>query len=110
MGATPCVGGFAGIYPCARVDLLSFLPLSSIGGGKGNDVWGWTDPLTQREYALMGRSTGMSIVDITDPAHPVYVGNVPTHSVSSTWRSIKVYADHAFIVSEASGTGCRCSI
>lgn len=106
-GFTPCSGGVAAGYPCQNVDLMAFLPNSTIGGGTGNDCWGWIDPLTNREYALMGRSSGTSFVDITDPANPIYVGNLPTHSVNSTWRGIKVYADHAFVVSEASGHGLQ---
>src|SRR6185295_6078330 len=73
----------------------------------GNDVWGWTDSLTGHEYALMGRSTGTSFVDITDPAHPVYLGNLPPHTTASLWRGIKAYANHAFIGSEASGHGLQ---
>ena len=107
MGPTPCVGGFAGMYPCRDVDLLAFLPLAEIGGGHGNDVWGWTDSLTGREYALMGRTTGTSFVDISDPSDPVYLGDLPTHTASSIWRGIKVFADHAFIVSEAGSHGMQ---
>jgi choice-of-anchor B domain-containing protein len=104
---TNCVDGFAGSYPCHNVDLLAFLPLSTIGGGSGNDVWGWTDSLTGKEYALLGRSTGTSFVDISDPVHPIYLGNLPTHSVNSLWRGIKVYGNHAFIGSEASQHGLQ---
>jgi choice-of-anchor B domain-containing protein len=107
MSATPCVNGTAGTFPCHNIDLASFLPLAEIGGGSGSDLWGWTDPLTGREYALMGRSTGTSFVDITNPEAPVYLGNLPPHSVASTWRSIKVYANYAFIVSEAEGHGMQ---
>jgi choice-of-anchor B domain-containing protein len=107
MGLTPCVNGMAGTFPCQNVDLASFLPLASIGGGTGNDVWGWTDPLTNKEYALMGRSNGTAFVDITDAEHPVYVGNLPKHSVDSVWRAIKVYGNHAFIVSEAPNHGMQ---
>ena len=107
LGPTPCVNGFAGGYPCARVDVESFVPTSMIGGGATNDIWGWTDPTTGKEYALLGRTTGTSFVDISNPGAPVYVGNLPTHSKSSTWRGIKVYAGHAFIVSEAAGHGLQ---
>ena len=107
MPVTPCVGGMAGPYPCSEVDLLAFLPLASIGGGSGNDIWGWTDPLDGSEYALVGRSSGTAFVDISDPVNPIYLGNLPTHSSNSTWRDIKVYSDHAFIVSEASGHGMQ---
>ena len=107
LGATPCIDGFAGPYPCARVDLESFVPTSMIGGGRTNDIWGWTDPVTGKEYALVGRTTGTSFVDVSNPGAPLYLGNLPTHTESSTWRGIKVYAGHAFVVSEASGHGLQ---
>ncbi len=98
--ATVCDGGSADIFPCQDVDLLAHVPLSAIGGGSGNDLWGWADPTTGKEYALVGRSNGTAFVDISDLENPVYLGNLPTHSVSSTWRDIKVYADHAYIVAD----------
>ena len=59
--ASPCINGFAaGTYPCQGVDLLAHLPLNEIGGGEGADIWGWTDPQTSHEYALVTRSTGTS--------------------------------------------------
>ncbi len=107
LAAVPCVGGMADIYPCENVDLLSFFPLASIGGGSGNDIWGWTDPLTGREYAVAGRSNGTAFIDITDPVNAVYLGNLPTHSGNSLWRDMKVYANHAFIVNEADNHGMQ---
>ncbi len=105
--ATECTGGFAGTYPCKNIDLLAFMPLGEIGGGSGNDIWGWTDPLNGKEYAIMGRSNGTAFVDISNPMSPVYVGNLPTHTSNSTWRDIKVSKNHAYIVSEASGHGMQ---
>ena len=104
---TACTNGFAGPYPCRDIDLLAFLPHGEIGGGSGNDIWGWTDPQTGREYALVGRSTGTAFVDISNPSQPVYVGNLPTHTAASPWRGIKVFANHAFIVSEAVDHGMQ---
>ncbi len=107
MTTISCVNGMAAEFPCQNVDLLSFLPLSAIGGGTGNDIWGWTDPQTGKEYALMGRSTGTSFVDISDPENPLYLGNLPPQTMASLWRDIKVYANHAFIVSEAPAHGIQ---
>jgi choice-of-anchor B domain-containing protein len=107
MGKTPCVGGMAGTFPCHNIDLASFLPTNDIGGGTVNDLWGWTDPATGKEYAIVGRSSGTSFVDISNPENPIYLGNLPKHSVDSVWRSIKVYANHAFIVSEADNHGMQ---
>jgi choice-of-anchor B domain-containing protein len=107
MGVTPCVGGMAFTFPCRNIDLASFLPLAEVGGGQANDVWGWTDPLTHKEYALLGRTTGTSFIDISDPEHPIYLGNLPAHNISSTWRGIKVYRNYAYIISEAVDHGMQ---
>ena len=105
--ATICTGGNAGVNLCDHVDLMSYLAMNDIGGGVGVDIWGWTDSSTGKEYAIMGRSTGTAFVDISDPVRPTYLGNLPPHSGNSQWRDMKVYLDHAFIVSEASGSGMQ---
>ncbi len=112
MATTACVGGFAGIYPCDNVDLEAFMPLNQIGGtsaqSEANDIWGWTDSLTGKEYAIIGLVFGTSFVDISVPSAPVYLGELPTHGAfGSTWRDVKVYNDHAFIVSEANQHGMQ---
>ncbi len=91
------------------IDLLAHLPLSELGapGGEGNDIWGWTDPMTSREYALVGTSINTTFVDITVPEAPVVLGHLPTHTDPSSWRDIKVYDNHAFIVSEADDHGMQ---
>jgi len=111
----PCVQGEAAGFPCKRVDLLSYFWMEEIGGsqvvgqGRGSDVWGWEDPETGREYVIAGRENGTAFVDITDPKRPLYLANLPTASPQNQviWRDIKVYADHAYIVSEASNHGMQ---
>lgn len=109
-----CSDGAVGLFPCSDVELLSFLPVSAIGpvgpdrGRRGvlvNDVWGWTDPETSREYALVGRVDGTAFVDVTDASNPVYLGELPRTSgaMANIWRDIKVYKNHAFIVSDGAG-------
>ena len=105
--ASACAGGYASIYPCENVDLKTFFTMAEIGGGVGTDGWGWTDPLDGKEYVLSGRSSGTSFIDIGDPANPIYLGNLPTHSVNSDWRDMKVYQNHAYIVSEAASHGMQ---
>lgn len=107
MGATPCVGGMAGPYPCSNIDLNTFMPLSEFSASSTNDIWGWTDPLDGKEYALLGLDNGTAFVDVTDPDNPVYLGKLPTHTSSSSWRDIKVYNNYAFVVSEAGGHGMQ---
>lgn len=105
----PCVNGYAGEFPCHQVDLLSFVPSGDLGGTFINDIWGWTDPETGNDYALVGAAEGLAVVDISDPKRPVVMGMLPTHSDEGGdfWRDIKVYADHAFVVSENDGHGVQ---
>ena len=93
----------AQFFPSQNVSLLSRMPMSTLGGGTGSDLWGWTDPLTGNDYALMGRSNGTAFVDVTDGANPIYLGNLPTATGSTFWRDIKVYDNHAYIVSDFNG-------
>jgi choice-of-anchor B domain-containing protein len=99
-GPIECTDGFAGVYPCQDVDLLSFVPNGRLGGGTGNDVWGWTDPTNGKEYAIAGLSKGTAFVDVSDPTRPVVLGTLPTHTKNSWWRDMKVFKDHAFIVAD----------
>jgi choice-of-anchor B domain-containing protein len=103
-----CTNEKVALFECHDVDLLGFLPVSAIGGGRGvrtSGMWGWTDPQTGKEYALVGRQDGAAFVDISNPSQPVYVGQVlrTDGSPPTSWREIKVYKDHAFIVSDAAG-------
>ena len=103
-----CEGGQAGAFPCDSVDLLAYLPPPNIGGpGRLNDIWGWTDPASGKEYALVGRDDGTAFIDVSSPRFPTFLGVLPTHTVNSGWRDIKTYADHAFIVSEAPEHGMQ---
>ena len=104
---TPCDNGMAGSYPCNGYDLQSFIPFSTFNASSGNDSWGWTDPQDGKEYALMGLNNGTVFIDISDPVNPVYLGKLPTHTTSTTWRDVKVYNNYAFIVSEAGGHGMQ---
>lgn len=105
----PCIDGFAGIYPCDGYDLMAHIPVNELGGegAEGNDSWGWTDPTTGKEYALVGTTTSAAFVDVSNPIAPILIGTLPTATVNSIWRDIKVYNDHAFIVSEASNHGMQ---
>jgi choice-of-anchor B domain-containing protein len=101
-----CEGGKSNRFDCDSIDMVSMLSIKDMGGTRGvkvNDVWGWTDPTTEKEYALVGRMDGTSFVDVTDASHPRYLGQLmrTEGSPASIWRDIKVYRDYAFIVSDA---------
>ena len=103
----PCENGLADNYDCKGLDLMAFLSTSDLSNGSNtelNDIWGWTDPSTSKEYALVGLRLGTSFVDVTDPVNPFVAGVLPTQTNSSTWRDIKVYKDHAFVVADNAGS------
>jgi choice-of-anchor B domain-containing protein len=103
-----CTEGEASIFSCEQMDLVALLPVHEMGAARGamvNDVWGWTDPESGREYAVVGRSDGTSFVDVTDPTRPVYLGQLPKTEGSrgQAWRDVKVLRDHALVVADNAG-------
>ena len=100
--------GRAAVFSCQDVELVSFMSVPDIGGERGiltNDVWGWTDAQTGKEYAIVGRTDGTAFVDISDPENPRYLGSLakPAESPASTWRDMKVYSNHVYIVADGAG-------
>ncbi|MFY0684122.1 MAG: choice-of-anchor B family protein [Balneola sp.] len=142
----PCEEGLSnGEYPCENIDLMAIvtpqeldgLGISATANVRLNDIWGWTDPLTEKNYALVGLTNGVSFVDITDPTNPIVVGKLDESNISakyktlsdpnyeackvgigdmeyskslqegSTWRDHKVFKDHLFIGSDAQPHGIQ---
>ena len=94
-----CTAGKAAEFYCEGVDLLSHLRRVDMGAPSDilvNDIWGWTDPQTGREYALVGMENSVAIVDVADPENPVYIGTLPSHDSGAVaiWRDMKVYRNH----------------
>ena len=107
-----CAEGSVEQFDCDDIELYAYIPGSMLTtperarGVRANDNWGWTDAETGREYALVGRNDGTSFIDITDPAQPILVGDLPKTPEtprSQLWRDIKTYKDHAFIVADGAG-------
>lgn len=99
-----CTDGKAAEFECQQTNLLAMVPTAEMGGGASrlNTVWGWTDPLTGREYALVGRSDGTSFLDVTNPTRPRYLGDLPKtkEAPATVWREFKVMHNHVYIVSD----------
>jgi choice-of-anchor B domain-containing protein len=87
----PCIGGMAGTLVCDNVDLLAHIALSDVSAlpGEGNDVWGFTDLNSGREYVVAGFRIGTGVFDISDPENPREVGFIDGQNAS--WRDIKVF-------------------
>ncbi len=112
---SPCENGTVNdLYPCNQTILMGHLTPEELlainhGGYYLNDIWGWTDPVNGDEYAIVGLTDGVAFVRVTDPVNPLMLGKLnetpPVESNrilhgESSWRDIKVYKDHAFIVSD----------
>jgi choice-of-anchor B domain-containing protein len=102
-GPDSCSGGIAGDFACSGLSLRKRVSNDAMGGGDGNDIWGWVDALTGNEYALMGLTNGTAFVDVTDPDNPVFLGHLATNTTAADWRDIKVYLAHAFVVADGAG-------
>ncbi len=66
------------------------------------DLWGYVDPATGREYALLtARYQGLSIIDLDAPT-PTEVGFVPGLGGSSVddAKDVKTYGTYAYLVHE----------
>ena len=112
-GRVPCVDGKAAGFLCENMDLLAFVPRREMAGfpcpDSGqcfNDIWGWTDPVTDVEYALLGRFDGIAFFDLSNPESPSFAGVLPMTpgSQPSLWRDVKVVNDHAVIVADFVGS------
>ncbi len=77
--------------------------------GRGNNYgacWGWTNPLTGREYGLicirMG-TAGVSIIDL-DTIPQVEVGFIPGASSNADVKEVRVWDHYAVVISEGAST------
>ncbi|HUF47499.1 MAG TPA: choice-of-anchor B family protein [Vicinamibacterales bacterium] len=105
-----CSGeGKVEMFECGNTELLAFLPPSALTHDghsvEMNDLWGWTDPQTGKEWALVGRRDGTTFVDITNPTHPIPTADLPLTEGArpNSWRDMKVYKDHTYIVADSAG-------
>ncbi len=99
----------AGEFRCENIDLVGHVSHEELGTTVLNDMWGWTDPESGEDYALVGSRTGTAFVNITNPASPEVYGFLPTASSQGgdVWRDIKVYENYAYIVSEHDDHGVQ---
>ncbi|MEM8602028.1 MAG: choice-of-anchor B family protein [Bacteroidota bacterium] len=108
-----CVDGDANGFRCSDVDLVGRIPRLDLDieafptPPTCNDIWGWTDPQTGIEYALVGTSESTVFVSLATPSAPQIIGTLPTQTSITLWRDIKTRGNHAYIVSEADGHGMQ---
>jgi choice-of-anchor B domain-containing protein len=91
----------------AHVDLATLMQAPAVSGvvqtadgailsAAGN--WGYTTA-SGRRFALTGLSSGLSIVEVTDPTRPRSVALVP--GPESQWREIRTYGEYVYVTTEA---------
>lgn len=72
----------------------------------GADMWGWTDPDTGKEYALVGLTNKTSVVDLSNPSCPKHVADIKVRNgFSGPTRDIKTYKNKAYMVTESAPVG-----
>ncbi|MDO8367551.1 MAG: choice-of-anchor B family protein [Saprospiraceae bacterium] len=76
---------------------ITFRSKISFPGQTVANMSGWASPNGQ-EYALVGASKGLVVVDVTDPDAPVQI--VQVAGPDNFWKEIKTYSHYAYVVSE----------
>lgn len=69
-----------------------------------SNIWGYVDSLGN-EYALVGAQTGLSIVDVTNPAAPVQKYLIP--GTNSFWREVQTWGKYAYVTTEGCCNGLQ---
>ncbi|MCH6575930.1 MAG: choice-of-anchor B family protein, partial [Bacteroidetes bacterium] len=83
-----------------NVQLLGTLSPAFIGGY--GDIWGYVDPNTNKEYALLcARNEGLYIIEITDPSNPTVTSFVPSPPGSNDAKDVKTYLNFAYVVHQS---------
>ena len=99
--AAQCKGGRAGELRCKNIDFVGRVT----GTGGIADVWGWVDPETKDEFAIVGGVRGVFFYNVTDPAKPVALGSVPLKAPAGLWLEIEILNDHAYWVCDLAPCG-----
>src|SRR5688572_9093789 len=88
-GQPMATGGPQYGFPSSGVQLLSWVNLAAFGvpsNGNANVVWHYVSP-SGTPYALVGLSTGIGVVRLTNPNSPEIVTVVP--GPTSLWRDVR---------------------
>jgi choice-of-anchor B domain-containing protein len=87
------------VFGQLNMTFLSNLNFQTAHGANLANIWGYVDEVGN-EYAVIGTSEGISIVDVTIPTAPVEV--FWEQKTSNIWRELKVFGDYLYVTTEAS--------
>jgi choice-of-anchor B domain-containing protein len=97
----PGVGAQIETFNTALRDSIRFMTVDN-SLSPVNDIWGYVAP-DGTEYALVGLRDGVSIVSLADPDNIAEVQRISGQI--TTWRDMKVYGSHAYVVSDNTSEG-----
>ena len=92
------------IYPASNFTLASVIDPEPGGGSKYSACWGWTQPGTNKEYAIACSKNGTYWVDVTNPFTPTVAAYQPGTSTNGTWREVKTYGNYCYVVCDDGGS------
>jgi choice-of-anchor B domain-containing protein len=87
----------ARVSPGQNIQLRAHVPYSPVNLA---NIGGYVDS-SGNEYALVGTTAGLSIVDVTIPSSPVQKFMVP--GTTSIWREVKTWLNYAYVTNENGG-------
>ena len=99
------IAGFSVAFSNAQNLNLTLASKLSYGNQSLSNICGWVDTADSKEYALVGAENGLSIVDVSNPAAPVEIIQIP--GPASTWREIKTVGDYAYVTTEDGTIGLQ---
>lgn len=95
-----------------NIDLLGnfddpLVPPEPVYGIRYQSCWGWADPLSGREYGIIGSSEGTYIIEVTDPTNPVERDYIPGRSNQRIWHEYKTVGNYLYIISDGGGNSLQ---
>lgn len=81
-----------------NTELLSHIQFTE----NSSNIWGYADT-NGREYAIIGRISGTSVFDVTDPRKPVLLKHI--FGAPSSWREIKSWKNRLYVVADRGADG-----
>ncbi|MBK9283725.1 MAG: choice-of-anchor B family protein [Sphingobacteriaceae bacterium] len=94
----------AQIYSANNFTLASLIDPEPGAGSKYSACWGWTQPGTNREYAIACSKNGTYWIDVTNPFSPTVSAYHAGTSSNGTWREVKSYGNYCYVVCDDGGS------
>ncbi|MDP2384856.1 MAG: choice-of-anchor B family protein [Bacteroidota bacterium] len=99
-------------YPNYNISLLANISPETVNNWyalntKYAGCFGWHNPVDNKEYAILGSTTGNHFIEVTNPIAPVVRDFVPAATQNNLWREIQTYQNYAYLVSDDNGSSLQ---